>query len=108
MLFGYIFKCLHVSRAGKALAGWKPTQDVEVPTLEVLPDEAHTQINKITKALFLWAPKPLQDKGRLAPLRDVLMATLLKDLRSMESTKKDTDFFCVFYKAAHRHAISSV
>lgn len=63
MLFGYLFKCLHVSRAGKALAGWKPTQEVVTASLDVLAKEDQERLEKLTGELFHFGPRELQKDG---------------------------------------------
>jgi hypothetical protein len=80
-VFGYVTKRLHVSRAGKGLAGWNPRQAVAAPSLSALPPDAQEAVDQLAFQLFLWAPSEMtKTTGKLYPLQNVLMAALLKDL----------------------------
>lgn len=53
LLFGYLFKGSHFARAGKALAGWKPTQEVVTASLDAIKDDgARMRLDKMTDELF--------------------------------------------------------
>jgi len=85
MLFDCLFKALHTIRAGKALAGWKPTQGVVTARLDVLPPEAREMVHKLIHELFLWCPDMMQQGGALDEFGKVLFAHLLKDLEPMQA-----------------------
>jgi hypothetical protein len=52
-----------------------------VPSLKALPSEAREKVDRLAHELFAFAPKELNTpNARLFSFRDILMATLLKDL----------------------------
>jgi len=58
-------------------------------------------LERLTCELFHFGPRELQKDGRLAPLRNVLMAAVLKDLTAMQAdTGLQTDFFKVLIQSA--------
>jgi hypothetical protein len=107
MLFSYLTKGLHVARAGKALAGWKATQEVVTASLDAIDQGARNRLDNMTKILFDFGPKVFATKkGNLYALRNVLMAALLKDLTAfLALTGEQSSFFKEFFGAAKKARI---
>ena len=79
-IFNYLTNKLHVSRAGKALAGWPDCcMAVASPSLfGCMASESCLSIETYASDLFSKAPPQLQTQGDLVAFRDVMLMSLFR------------------------------